>query len=387
MFRETPNFRRASVNSFRRGSIIADCNLAFENNTIPPTESEVVRQLLNNLDNGTELGNVTLFPRTIRSGATTVNNLEPISLTISYVIEDRAFTTDLSNMGSTAFRDLSSSVINWLNPVLTSVLLPSTMSNYTVMFSNDSTMVQVSTNVQINTTAIANPQMLLMLLSQNVSDSGFDIVISSIIVNGMSLVTDRFPLQLRFTNLNFTADLDMRGTNRFRNLSATITEVVNDIFRNNPNFTDIVVNGFARGSVLSDITITAQRGTITPAAAAQALANNADAFARRGLRLDANPVTNTTTTVPTTMTGRTTAVTMPTTPGQTVNQVPPQPFPSFAIAIIVMCILALIATIIAIVLCIKSGYWSKMTNAFQLESPDNLDLRLPMFGGRSYNFN
>lgn len=255
------------------------------------------------------------------------------------------------------------------------------------MFSNDSTMVQVSTNVQINTTAIANPQMLLMLLSQNVSDSGFDIVISSIIVNGMSLVTDRFPLQLRFTNLNFTADLDMRGTNRFRNLSATITEVVNDIFRNNPNFTDIVVNGFARGSVLSDTTITAERGTITPAAAAQALANNADAFARRGLRLDANAVTNTTTTVPTITTGRTTAVTMPTTPSQTVNQVPPQPFPSFAIAIIVMCILALIATIIAIVLCIKSGYWSKMTNAFQLESPDNLDLRLPMFGGRSYNFN
>ncbi|XP_078285952.1 uncharacterized protein LOC144610856 [Rhinoraja longicauda] len=408
VYRPDPNYRRAIVNGFRNGSIIANCTLEYGNTTPPPTGSEVVRQLVNSLANGTDLGNVTLIPGTISSGGTTLNNLQPISLSISYVIENMAFTNTLNNMSSTEFINLTSSVINWLKPVLTSVFGARTTSNYNVSFSNVTTMVQVSTNVQINTTNFANATMLRDLLIQNVTDSGFDIVISSIRVDGLALTTQSLPLQLRFTNLNFTNDLTMRGSARFNGLSANITNVVNNIYMNNPNFVDIVVNEFRSGSVVSSTTISVQPNTISQAEAAQTLANNTALFASAGLRLDVNALTNTTTaptTAGTTITSGTTTTTAGTTTttagttittagttitttGPTVNQpTPTQPFPSYAIAIIVMCILSVIALIFVIVLCVKTGYCSKVANAIRLESPEISDTRLPMFGGQSHNFN
>uniref|UniRef100_UPI00398EF8EA uncharacterized protein n=1 Tax=Pristiophorus japonicus TaxID=55135 RepID=UPI00398EF8EA len=311
---------------------------------------------------------------------------------ISFVIEDRAFSTNLNDNTSSEFTSLKTLVINWLENVLKEGFDPNVLPNSSVTFSNASTMVMVVAHVQINTTKSENRPMLRNLIKAGVETSGFDIVISSIRVNGEGFDFNSVQVLIRITNRDFNPALANRSSPEFTDFSTNFTDVINGIFKNDAGFVEFIIDGFMPGSVIIDGRTVFNDGTTTKAELVQTLVNNTEAFSRVGLSLDQNFLTNTTTStaMPTTTTTRTTTTTTTTTAAtttSTVNQpAPGKPFPGYAIAIIVICGLALIALPFLIVLFVKTGFCSKVANALKMETPDDLDMKLPIFGGRSYNF-
>ncbi|XP_069758810.1 uncharacterized protein [Narcine bancroftii] len=405
-YRNVPGFSRSKVNSFSEGSIQTNSTLFFDNLTIAPSDSEVIKIFAEQLENRTTLEGLAINRSTIQSGDKKLDNVDPISLTISYVIENRVFNSGLNNSASNEFTNLRNSVVTWLEKILISVFGQGSTSNYTVTFRDNMTMVKVTAEVEVSTIIPENRTMLRDLLIRNISDSGFDIDISSIQVNGLSLPTDKFQIQLRYMNIDFSNELSDRGSTLFQNLSTRTTNTVNNIYRSNPEFLDVVVIGFENGSVLSNVVLNFQPNTSTKDEVIQTLANNSAQFRSMDLMLDVNHLTNTTA-VPSTTTSTTastsiartstaststastsTASTSTASTSATVNQpAPGRPFPGYAVAIIIMCGLAILSLPFLIVLFIKTGYCSKVANAFRLESPDHLDLTHPIFEDRSYNFN
>ncbi|GCC30590.1 hypothetical protein chiPu_0009041 [Chiloscyllium punctatum] len=371
-------FRGYRVLRFRSGSIESVGQLEYDTNATPLSSSEAVKVLANAAENNQTLGNLTIITTSIRSGSITVNNLEPVSLNISFVIENMTFTDSLTSNTSSDFTSLRDEVVSWLENVLRSGFSPEVLPNSRVVFSNASSKVQVTAFIQINTTKLEDRPFLRDLIINNVNISGLDIIRSTVQVNGDMISFQSFPLDLRFTNRNFEDALNNRSGAEFKDLSTTVTNVMNSIFQNNPNFIEVIIDGFSDGSVVANSQAIFLINTTQRSDVIQQLVDNTATFSSANLSLDTNSLTGaTTTTAPMTTSASTT----------TVNQPPPgRPFPGFAIAIIVMCLLAIIAIPILVVLFVKTGFCSKVANAFRLEGPDDLDMKLPMFGGRSYNF-
>ncbi|XP_041034133.1 uncharacterized protein LOC121271943 [Carcharodon carcharias] len=377
--RIAPNgFQGYVVNQFRNGSIVVDGGITYKVGAVQLSGTEAVKVLVNELQNGTGLGGLQINRASIRSGDITENNLQPIDLKISFIIANRAFTEGLKKNTSVEFLSLKTSVISWLELVLKSGFDPNVLPGSTVMFSNDSTKVQVLARIQINTTRLEDRPLLRDLIFNNVSNSDCGIIKSSIQVNGEDFKADKFQLKLRFTNLAFESALSNRSSPQFEKLCTSITTVMRSIFASESNFTEIIINEFRTGSVVTDTAVVFREGATSSSSVIQKIVANEAAFRNANLTLDINSLINTTTITPTAPNPEATT---------TVNQpAPARPFPGYAIAIIVMCILAIIALLLLIVLFVKTGYCSKVANAFRLEAPDDLDMKFPMFGGRSYNF-
>ncbi|XP_043536556.1 uncharacterized threonine-rich GPI-anchored glycoprotein PJ4664.02-like [Chiloscyllium plagiosum] len=376
--RAPTGFRGYRVIRFRSGSIESVGQLEYDTNATPLSSSEAVKVLANAAENNQTLGNLTIITTSIRSGSITVNNLEPVSLNILFVIENVTFTDSLTSNTSSDFTSLRDAVVSWLENVLRSGFSPEVLPNSRVVFSNASSKVQVTAFIQINTTKLEDRPFLRDLIINNVNTSGLDIIRSTVQVNGDMISFQSFSLVLRFTNRNFVDALNNRSSAEFKELSTTVTNVMNNIFQNNPNFIEVIIDEFRDGSVMAISQAIFLNNTTQRSDVIQQLVDNTATFSSANLSLDTNSLIGaTTTTAPMTTSASTT----------TVNQPPPDtPFPGFAIAIIVMCLLAIIAIPILIVVFVKTGFCSKVANAFRLEGPDDLDMKLPMFGGRSYNF-
>ncbi|XP_078388354.1 uncharacterized protein LOC144669945 [Cetorhinus maximus] len=311
------NFIGVRINGFSEGSIAVNSSLLFESNSVPPAPSEVVRALSNELQNGTMLGNLTISPATIQSDDITLNNLEPLSLNISFVIEDKSFTESLINSASDDFMSLQTSVINWLESVLKSGFDQNVLPNSTAMFSNDSTKVQVIARIRINTTRVEDRPLLRDLIIKNVSTSGFDIIKSSIQVNGESVAANNIQVSIRFEDTNFDAALNSRSSTQFKELSNRVTNVMNNIFANDSNFIEVIINRFRAGSIIADTEAVFKSGTTDRSNVVQKLVDSAETFTNASFSLDTSFLTGTTSTTSATTTTRASTATT----GSTVNQV------------------------------------------------------------------
>ncbi|GCB71220.1 hypothetical protein scyTo_0005878 [Scyliorhinus torazame] len=368
--RAPAGFQNLEVNNFREGSVIASCSVNYNLDAVPLSPSEAVKILDSELQNSTNLGNLRIIRDSIQSGDITLNNLQPIDLKISFLIENEMFTASLTNNASSEFMQLRNAVVTWLETLLKSRFDPNVLPNSRVNFSDKAAKVLVNARVRINTTRLEDRPMLRNLIANNVSTSNFDIIKSSIEVNGDRFTVDNFQLPFRFPDLTFTSSLTNRSSPRFRGLNANITNVVNGIFANDRDFIELFINEFRSGSVISQAVGVFNSGTTERSSVITTLARNEAAFSRANLALDTNFLTGT----------------PPSTPAGPSRPTPPKPFPGFAIAIIVLGILAIIAIPFLVVLFVKTGYCSKVANAFKLETPDDVDMKRPMFGGKSYNF-
>ncbi|XP_078388353.1 uncharacterized protein LOC144669944 [Cetorhinus maximus] len=291
--RIAPNgFQGYVVNQFRNGSVVVDGSLIYKAGAVRLSSSEAVKVLVNELQNDM-LESLLINRASIRSGNITENNLQPIDLKISFIIANRTFTEGLTKNTSDEFLSLKTSVISWLESVLKSGFDPNVLPGSTVMFSNDSTKVQVLARIQINTTRAEDRPFLRDLIFNNVSNSEYRIIKSSIQVNGEDIKADKFQLQLRFTNPIFEPALSNRSSPQFEKLRRSIAMVMKIIFEGESNFTEIIIDEFRTGSVVADTGVVFRNGATNRSSVIQKIVANEAAFRNANLTLDINSLIST----------------------------------------------------------------------------------------------
>ncbi|OCT89478.1 putative GPI-anchored protein pfl2 [Xenopus laevis] len=248
-----------------------------------------------------------------------------------------------------ATNNMNVTLLNLITAALTSD--PMNIISSSVSIRNNSGEATVDVQCRINDISKDNTAVQNALLQNQMFT---DIVrISTLSVNGASNKLRGYAYKLRFTNLNFNANLTNPSSDDYKNMKIKIIRAMTSIL----SFTgakQVGVLSFVSGSVIANTEVTVPDGGATFDQVTTAIVNNIDSLKSSGLTLDPQSVVTST-------------------PSGAASTVEPPPtisaFPGYAVAIIVMCGLAILALPFLILFFVKTGLCSKVSKACSLKPP------------------
>ncbi|XP_078541230.1 uncharacterized protein LOC144826600 [Lissotriton helveticus] len=229
------------IKDFRNGSVIAELDILFQNNTLPPSSSDVVRTVLTEAHKMTDHQNEwRIALPSVESNGHSLKNLEPEQVSISFLALGMGFAAFLNNSDN-PLENLKSEVLRILRQIV------SLKQFLLVEVRNLRGDLSIKGDLYINTSTHVDTMQILQALRSLVNHS---VDLSSIAVAGDRLDLQIYPLRIRILNRALTAQMMDHSAMVFQQFSKDLGTTVLDILKKGVPPLQMVVREFQSGSVL-----------------------------------------------------------------------------------------------------------------------------------------
>ncbi|KAJ1181512.1 hypothetical protein NDU88_006719 [Pleurodeles waltl] len=236
------NFLGTRIKDFLNGSVIAQLDVLFRNDVPPPSSSDVVRTVVTEAYRTTEDHyEWRIAPLSVEANGRSLKNLDPEQVSISFLALGMGFAVSLNNSDSPLER-LQTEVLRILRPVI------SLKKFLLVEVRNLRGDLSINGDLYINTHTHVDSLQILQALRSLVNHS---VDLSSIVVAGVRLDLQIYPLRIRILNRALTAQLMDHSTMVFQQFAKELGATVLDILKKGVPPLQMVVRELLSGSVLT----------------------------------------------------------------------------------------------------------------------------------------